>query len=117
MGGVSSQAPKIRAMRGTPPPPKIHQNNLFSRTSTPLSSSLIRLTRFLSENTTESLAEEFDILNLCLSMDEEVDELGDGLEDLEIDVEFVSYAGSCETFRRFKSLGVGTSARVVACFI
>ena len=36
---------------------------------------------------------------LCLSMDEEVDELGDGLEDLEIDVEFVSYAGSCETFQ------------------
>ena len=44
---------------------------------------------------TESLAEEFYIL--CLSMDEEVDELGDALE---VDVEFVSYAGSCETFRR-----------------
>ena len=41
---------------------------------------------------TESLAKEFYIL--CLSMDEEVDELGDGLEDFEIDVEFVSYTGS-----------------------
>ena len=37
---------------------------------------------------------------LCLSMDAELDELGDGLEDLENDVEFVSYAESCETFRR-----------------
>ena len=46
----------------------------------------------------ESLSAEFDIL--CLFMDEEVDELGDGLQDLEIDVEIVSYAGSCETFRR-----------------
>ena len=54
---------------------------------------------------TESLPKEFDIL--CLSMDEEVDKLGDGLEDFEIDVEFVSYAGSCETF----SLGVRHSAR------
>ena len=41
---------------------------------------------------TEPLVKEFDIL--CLSMDEEVDELGDGLEDLEIDVEFVSYTVS-----------------------
>ena len=54
---------------------------------------------------TESLAKEFYIL--CLSMDEEVDELGDGLEDFEIDVEFVSYTGS----REFNSLGVGNSAR------
>ena len=41
---------------------------------------------------------EIDIL--CLSMDEELDEFGDDLENLENDVEFVSYAESCETFRR-----------------
>ena len=50
----------------------------------------------------ESLATEFDIL--FLFMDEEVEEIGDGLEDLgieiEIDVEFVYYAESFETFWR-----------------
>ena len=44
------------------------------------------------ENVTESLAKEFDIP--CLSMGEEVGELGDGLEDLEINISFFSYAGS-----------------------
>ena len=40
-------------------------------------------------------------------MDEEVDALGDGLEDLgiEIDVEFLYYAELCETFWRIKKLG------------
>ena len=39
---------------------------------------------------------------LCLSMDKEVDELGNGLEDLgiEIDVDFVSYVESRETLKR-----------------
>ena len=39
-------------------------------------------------------------------MDEEVDELGDGLEDLgiEIDVEFLYYAELCEIFWRIKKL-------------
>ena len=43
----------------------------------------------------------------CLFMDEEVDELGDRLEDLgiEIGVEFLYYAELCETFRRIKKLG------------
>ena len=49
---------------------------------------------------TESLATEFDILCLSTVMDEDVDEPGNAVEDLEIDVEFVSYAGVCETFRR-----------------
>ena len=31
-------------------------------------------------------------------MDEEVDELGDGLEDLEIGVEFLYYTELCEIF-------------------
>ena len=45
-------------------------------------------------------------------MDEEVDELGDGLEDLgiEIGVEFLYYAELCEIFWRIKNLGVGNSA-------
>ena len=40
-------------------------------------------------------------------MDEEVDELGDGLEDLgiEIGVEFLYYAELCEIFWRIKKLG------------
>ena len=40
-------------------------------------------------------------------MDEEVDELGDRLEDLriEIGVEFLYYAELCETFWRIKKLG------------
>ena len=43
----------------------------------------------------------------CLFMDEEVDELGDRLEDLgiEIGVEFLYYAELCETFWRIKKLG------------
>ena len=44
---------------------------------------------------------------VCLFMDEEVDELGDGLEDLGIEtyVEFLYYAELCETFWRIKKLG------------
>ena len=44
---------------------------------------------------------------LCLFMDEEVDELGDGLEDLgiEIGVEFLYYAELCEIFWKIKKLG------------
>ena len=40
-------------------------------------------------------------------MDKEVDELGDGLEDLgiEIGVEFLYYAELCEIFWRIKKLG------------
>ena len=40
-------------------------------------------------------------------MDEEVDELGDSLEDLEIEisVEFLYYAELCETFWIIKKLG------------
>ena len=40
-------------------------------------------------------------------MDEEVDELGDGLEDLgiEIGVTFLYYAELCEIFWRIKKLG------------
>ena len=43
----------------------------------------------------------------CLFMDDEVDELGDRLEDLgiEIGVEFLYYAELCETFWRIKKLG------------
>ena len=43
----------------------------------------------------------------CSFMDEEVDELGDRLEDLgiEIGVEFLYYAELCETFWRIKKLG------------
>ena len=39
---------------------------------------------------------------LCLFMDEEVDELGEGLEDLgiEIGVEFLYYSELCEIFWR-----------------
>ena len=44
------------------------------------------------ENVTESLAKEFDIP--CLSMGAEMGELGDGLDDLEINISFFSYAGS-----------------------
>ena len=42
-----------------------------------------------------------------------MDELGDGLEDLgiEIGVEFLYYAELCEIFWRIKNLGVGISAR------
>ena len=44
---------------------------------------------------------------VCLFMDEEVDELGDGLEDLVIGtyVEFLYYVELCETFWRIKNLG------------
>ena len=44
---------------------------------------------------------------VCLFMDEEVDELGDGLEDLGIGtyVEFLYYVELCETFWRIKNLG------------
>ena len=49
----------------------------------------------------ESLATEFDVF--CLSMDKEVDELDNSLEDLEIDVEFISYAESYDFHENFKA--------------
>ena len=54
-----------------------------------------------------SLATVFKHPLLCLFMDEEVDELCDGLEDLgiEIGVEFLYYAELCEIFWRIKKLG------------
>ena len=55
----------------------------------------------------ESLATEFDIL--CLSMDEEVDEPSDGLEDLGI--EMFPTQSHVRLSGEFKSLGVGNSAR------
>ena len=63
--------------------------------------------RLLKENMAKPLATEFDVL--CLSMDEEEGELGDGLEDLDIDVELFSHAESCET-GEFQSLAARNSA-------
>ena len=59
--------------------------------------------RFLEEN----VRPRFRLLQFDLFMDEEVDELGEGLEDLgiEIGVEFPYYAELCETFWRIKKLG------------
>ena len=89
MGEETSYAPHKRAMRGTPR--RYIKNNMFSRTSTPPSRSLIRPGRpdptdkILIRKHDGVVAKEFDIF--CLSRDEEVDEHGDGLEDLEVDVE------------------------------
>ena len=78
MGGETSHCPSKRAMRGTP-------------------------RRFLEEN----VRPRRRLLQFDLFMDEEVDELGDHLEDLgiEIGVEFLYYAELCETFWRIKKLG------------
>ena len=59
--------------------------------------------RFLEEN----VRPRRRLLQFDLFMDEEVDELGDRLEDLgiEIGVEFLYYAELCETFWRIKKLG------------
>ena len=67
-------APQKRAMRGTP------EDSSKKTWWSPLLQSLTSFT--------------------C-PLDEEVDELGDGSEDFEIsDVDFASYAESCEIFRR-----------------
>ena len=66
--------------------------------------------RFLKESMAGSFATDFDIF--WLSMDGELDELGDGLEDLEIyiDVEFVSYATHVRLSGEYKILEVGNLA-------
>ena len=58
--------------------------------------------RFLEEN----VRPRRRLLQFDLFMDEEVDELGDRLEDLgiEIGIEFLYYAELCETFWRIKKL-------------
>ena len=76
--GKRATAPQKRAMRGTP-------------------------RRFLEEN----VRPRCRLLQFDLFMDEEVDELGDRLEVLgiEIGVEFLYYAELCETFWSIKKLG------------
>ena len=80
--GKRATAPQKRAMRGT-------------------------LQRFLKENMANVACYSLTAFGVCLFMDEEVDELGDGLEDLGIEtyVEFLYYAELCETFWRIKKLG------------
>ena len=84
--GKRATAPQKLAMRGTP-------------------------RRFLEENMAK-VRQQCRLLHPlhCLFMDEEVDELGDGLEDLgiEIGVEFLYYAELClfcETFWTIKKFG------------
>ena len=69
--------------------------------------------RFLKENMANVACYSLTAFGVCLLMDEEVDDLGDGLEDLGIEtyVEFFTTQSYVRLFGELKSLGVANSAR------